>query len=926
MDLALIISVIFFALVFSGASRGWRKSRNKTWQESLVRLLVTLTSAIISVFVAKAVASAIANTLYEKLAAGVLPEQITALFEDLPSAPAVILALVCMIISPILFYPVRFIVKLILKLLSPIFVFLLNKLSGAVFRAASRKKERAAATEDASEAAEAGTAHTCCESANASEADELLINGEVLQENEAIAFESSEDMAAQTTNTEPESEHGVYTEYTEAAYEEPVKEKKRKKQRKSRKNREVIATSKWGRICGISFGVLAGALGVFIFFMPIMGFVGVVGTIEETIAGADISGLEEAEAVLQTVDSATHNAAVGTVNALGGRLMFNSLTTFKVKGEKITFSKETELICTVVNTAMTVTNGEKSAEEKSAALQDIMPALENSNIIPVVLSEFLAGASSSWKRGEDFCGISLPGEDGAASGLLLDTLSIFEGSTPTTIKEDAATIIKLADVVVRNDIIGNMPENPMDLLSNKTLVSDLFYEIFENARLKVLINSLINTGIEMMTEMMNIPADCDSLYSDFLSELCSEKNVGSEDELRDSFDQTFKKYGIDITKEALNAFTSSVIDTYGLSFALIGETEIKELLGSLTITVENGEKTVDISESEGFVTYTVLMTTDKIESAHGNPDVDSRTEANALAEVFASASEITTLFSGEGAVISDTVKSLGKILDRFAACQNIGKECVNSLIVALLQSDMVYDTMSLDKITATHFANSVISGTKNNKSYEDIMSEIANVIDTMADVSGSDEFDKNAIKSVISDLSPETATALKHIISGNLASQMGFGEESQNGVSDMLSSVFDNIAEAKNNGMDDATYEAETEKIANLLDTTMTITGDSDESIDVKTYVDSTMDSVIISDSLSDTVYQNGEEPIIDPLGTNMELGEDEKVSLVETLQGKIDSAKTEDKESTKKNAVAVAAYLNVRVEIVGNTVQIIEP
>lgn len=149
---------------------------------------------------------------------------------------------------------------------------------------------------------------------------------------------------------------------------------------------------------------------------------------------------------------------------------------------------------------------------------------------------------------------------------------------------------------------------------------------------------------------------------------------------------------------------------------------------------------------------------------------------------------------------------------------------------------------------------------------------------------------------------------------------------SSEGVSSVLSSVFDNIASAKRDGMDDATYEAEVKKVSNLLNTTMTITDDSEKTMDVESYVNSAMDSVIVSDALADNVYDEDGSVTLDPLGSGTNLGDTEKTSLLETLQENIDNAEDGDKERTERNAVAVAAYLNVPVEVVDGRIQIIEP
>ena len=244
-------------------------------------------------------------------------------------------------------------------------------------------------------------------------------------------------------------------------------------------------------------------------------------------------------------------------------------------------------------------------------------------------------------------------------------------------------------------------------------------------------------------------------------------------------------------------------------------------------------------------------------------------------------------------------------------------------MVALLQSDGVYETIHMDKVSSTHFANSIIDGSKNS-SYSSMMNEIAGVIETMTQ-STEGILEKGNVESVIASLTPETAAALGHLVSDSLVSNMGFGGNTASGVSQILTSVFENIADAKkNNTMDDATYAEESKKIAEIVDVTMNISKNKSDSVDVNSYVDSVMSSEIVTKSLCESVYGDGDKATVDPLNTGINLSEANKDTLITNLQNRIDTADASDKEDTKKNAIAVAAYMNVGIEIVGDQIVVL--
>lgn len=869
--MSIIFSLIFLLIVALGAYRGYKRAKKKGMAYSITSFAVILLSALISIVIARAIAAKVSVALYKALADGMLPEGITDLFSDLPSAPAIILALVAMIISPVIFYPVNSVITLILKILAPI----VTKLTLAVIGG----KKKSSVENDAA--------------------------AEPEKEEFAATEPTAEDSEAELADAEKISEDG-----------EQGEAKKRKKPRRTR-SAESRASIR-GRV-SIAFGILAGILSVFIFFAPILAGLGIVGMIEQTVSDADIAELEELSPAMDVAHDLTHNAAISVTNAIGGKLMFNALTTFKVNGESITLYNEAELLCGVAKTALGVYSEEKTPEEKAAALDDIPALLERSSIIPILASEFLAGAASAWERGEAFCGISMPtdGSDPTAD-VLVEAISLFSDSTTDTVKEDVGTLVKIAAVIVRNDLINNMPEDPMDLLANRTLVSDLFFEVLENARLKALVGSLVDTGIEIMTGALSVPETLDGLHEDFLSQLGA-ISAESEQELKSALGDVFKRYGIDITDNALSGFTSSVIANGGTSVTTLTKTQLEALLTSIEINGAEGTAKADLSADAGFRAATVLVSTEYIESVHGTAEADSRAEANALAEVFASLSTVTDLFSGADAGISSTVKSLGSILDKLAACNTIGKRCVDTLVVALLQTDAVYDTVHMDKVSSTHFANSIIAGAEGG-SYSAMMNSIAGVIDAMTKSGSAEGLNKTDVESVISTLTPETAEALSHLVSDNLVSSMGFGEGTSTGVNKIITSVFNNIADAKKNDMDDETYAEESKKIAEIIDVTMTISEGEGE-VDIDSYVDSVMSSTILTDSICDVVYGEGDVPTTNPLNTDMELSESNKTALVQNLQSKIDAADASDKAKTERDAVAVAAYMNVEIVIVGGVV-----
>ena len=100
------VFLLFSALViFLGVLKG----RKYTWMYSVARLIVLVLSVVCSVLVAKLISSLLSDVLFNVLAN--MGGEITELLNSLPSAHDVLSFLVTLILAPILFYPMFWIIR-----------------------------------------------------------------------------------------------------------------------------------------------------------------------------------------------------------------------------------------------------------------------------------------------------------------------------------------------------------------------------------------------------------------------------------------------------------------------------------------------------------------------------------------------------------------------------------------------------------------------------------------------------------------------------------------------------------------------------------------------------------------------------------------------------------------------------------------------
>ena len=178
----------------------------------------------------------------------------------------------------------------------------------------------------------------------------------------------------------------------------------------------------------------------------------------------------------------------------------------------------------------------------------------------------------------------------------------------------------------------------------------------------------------------------------------------------------------------------------------------------------------------------------------------------------------------------------------------------------------------------------------------------------------------------LKDMTPETAEAFKNLITEEMVEEsLGVAPENAEGVTTVVTTLFDEISKAQNSvedgglGLTEEEYAKETSKIANLLDVTMSMSdGTNENEINAEEYVDSIMDSKILTNTITNSVYDENGNVQMDPLNTGADLDSNDQAELIAQLQKKLDENPGEENE---KLAVAIAAYMNIDVRVVNGQI-----
>ena len=275
-------------------------------------------------------------------------------------------------------------------------------------------------------------------------------------------------------------------------------------------------------------------------------------------------------------------------------------------------------------------------------------------------------------------------------------------------------------------------------------------------------------------------------------------------------------------------------------------------------------------------------------------------------------------------ILNADLGSLGSAIDSLRESALLGNTC-EYLIKVMLNSDMVKDL---------GFVNDDLVAKLSDKSFkiENTLVSAQKLAVMALNFSGDgiteDNFE-DAIKFMISEMTPETAETIKSAISEDTLKDFGISEEQAGAVSSTIGSIVDSMANATGD-MTEEEIKKETEAISTLVNTVMgavssdsgsedisNIFGgeeDSKTGITAESFVDTVVSSQVISSAIVGATKDENGEKVEDPYGFADTLTEDDKAIAEDTIKEYFDNNKSGDEtdEALKETLGAVAGILGM--------------
>ena len=677
--------------------------------------------------------------------------------------------------------------------------------------------------------------------------------------------------------------------------------------RKHYKKRYEALVAHYFNPLGALMGALCSLLVFCVLLVPMVGAIDVANDILPLVSDAveDLAVSEESSeddtigmAVslsFDAVNALDNSIGALTVKYTGGKLLYGAMTSGIVNGEMTSLNKEGAFLATVGDAAITAIDEEKSAEEKAAAIRDVSPAFDKSVVTRTLLSELCSAAGDSWAAGEDFHGIARPSLGGDFEAVFSAIIDVFATADSQNIKKDVHAITEAVAVVFESGVVADIQNDPMSVLGKEETTSALFAAFLADDRLDPMVDGFADFGVNILLDTIQTPNTREELYEGFVNGFLS---VNGDDAaaLTVAYSDIFDDYGIRLDAETI---------AYAAECKLKGE----DMNNWLFMHVAKNQ--------EEFVAKTELISADMI-TGGVTPITNREHEADALAHAFAVVYGMVGDITGDSFNTKSLIGKFGPALDSFTMTETIGAGKTGLVLTAVLQSKTVHDQLGMSVIDATNTANSIVENS-GKKDYATIMASLTGIIDVLEAASDKGTSTKEAVEKMLDNLTPEAANVMQTMATPNVVKNYGVPENNAEPVANIISNTFGNLQEVPAEE-----YDKEAAAVTDMMNVMMAMGSggsngtfggeESDTQLSADEYVGNVMDSKAMSKTLVDTVYGEGDEPKVDPMNSGRNLGSNEKAELLESLNSKW-AASPKD-EATKRQIVAIAAMMNMVVEV----------
>lgn len=308
---------------------------------------------------------------------------------------------------------------------------------------------------------------------------------------------------------------------------------------------------------------------------------------------------------------------------------------------------------------------------------------------------------------------------------------------------------------------------------------------------------------------------------------------------------------------------------------------------------------------------------------------DKETEAHELADVLSHVADLLEKKNSQGFDAFDMAREIGPMLDEIDHTELIGHENTAIVLKGVFLSPSVYGKIGFSESEAGSVADS-INEKAEIRGYTPLITAVMDTVDVIKMTSDGKANGKEMVEKIetlLNDLTPESAELLGEMTTPGVIESRGVAPQTAEPMSNMMSAMFSDLSDAKENGMSEEQYNKEAKAMRDMMSVGMNFNKTNTSSVfgegsatgvEADEFVDNMFDSTVISSTVVDTVYADGDEAAHDPLKFGNEMGETDKAATLGALNNKWASATDEQKSDTEyqKKYIAIGSVMNMAITI----------
>lgn len=419
---------------------------------------------------------------------------------------------------------------------------------------------------------------------------------------------------------------------------------------------------------------------------------------------------------------------------------------------------------------------------------------------------------------------------------------------------------------------------------------------------------------------------------------------GNSADLATLYSKLFDDYGLNVTNESIDSLTQKTLISYSDGSikpsdieALLASTDMTFSNGDIV--------RLDSADALAARSVLVCIDQIKIDiSKVTNKEQESKDLAKAVHEVFSLILILNTESIADANSIRKIGPALDALAHtETIGVEGTGYLLTGMLQSELIHSQIGYTLITATDVANTISISASKQGyTPLINSLSDTVEIVQNA--ATLENTNKEEF-TTKVETLIVDLSPESADVLQTLVTPEMIINAGVPEEAAAPAANFFSNMLGNLSNAKENGMDEEQIKAETEATRNTIEVALSAAskenlfggdtatdnensentdgseGDSsaNSAMTAADYINSVMASEVISQTIVDTVFtEESDEAVLDPLNIGKPLSETEKGNVLDALNEHWSNATEEQKSDPDyfKTYAAIGAFVSFPIEV----------